>query len=254
MSDMKIMIASPTTWRANPYTINSYAYNLYWLGRAGYDVHAPMFFDESPLSEARNKAIYDPDRGLLQSDCTHVLTWDTDQVFYNNNMLTLLQIAEAMPEFEVLSGWYLATTGTGTPVVFKRSAKKELGNYNDFSEYSPYTLSELLNLKKTPSPFGSIVEVDGIGMGLCLMKREVFEKVAYPWFLEWSPSMKHDVHHFGEDLWFCDLCAKHDIPIHVALRAYVGHFGKQGFVVGYEDLQKHAEYEGIKEVEKIWTN
>ena len=248
MADMKIMIASPTTWRANPYTINSYAYNLYWLGRAGYDVTAPLFFDESPLSEARNKAIYDPDRGLLASDCTHLLTWDTDQVFYNNNMLVLLDTAKAMPELEVLSGWYLATTGTGTPVVFKRTSDKPLADFNEFSDFAPYSLTELFNLKKTPAPIGSVVKVGGIGMGLCLIKREVFEKIEYPWFLEWSPSMKQEAHHFGEDLWFCDKCEEVGIDINVALSAYVGHFGKQGFVVGYEDLKKHAEYEGLKDI------
>ena len=249
MSKMKIMIASPTTWRANPYTINSYAYNLYMLGRAGFDVMAPRFFDESPLSEARNKAIYDPEMGLLSTDCTHIMTWDTDQVFFDSNMYNLLKVAEHT-DLPVVSGWYLATTGTGTPVIFKRSKEKQLSNYDDFSYYSPYSLKEFFTgLRKTPTPFGNITQVDGIGMGLCVIKREVFEQIPYPWFLEWSPSMKRDSHHFGEDLWFCDKCAENNIPIHVADRAYVGHFGKQGYVVGIKDVQARAEYEGIKDIQ-----
>jgi len=242
--DMKIMIASPTTWQMNPYSLNSYAYNLYWLGRAGYDVQAPLFYDESPLSEARNAGIYDPDRGLLQSDCTHVLLWDTDQVFFNDNMLTVLEVAKTL-DLPVVSGWYFPTTMTGTPVVFKRTGNKKLANYNDFSEYVTYSLREMFELPKTPSPLGGIVKVDGIGMGLCVIRRDVFEKIPYPWFLEWHPAMNRDVHHFGEDLWFCDLCAKYDIPVHVALRAYVGHFGKQGFVVGHRELKKQGEIEGL---------
>lgn len=249
MSNMKIMIASPTTWQANPYTVNSYAYNLYMLGKAGFDIVEPKFFDDKPLSEARNKAINDPDKGLLASDCTHVMTWDTDQVFFNSNMVNLLKVAEHT-DLPVVSGWYMATTGTGTPVIFKRDKKKILGNTDDFSYYKPYKLSEFFfSLKKTPTPFGNITKVDGIGMGLCVIKREVFEQIEYPWFLEWSPNMRQDIHHFGEDLWFCDKCEEQDIPIHVADRVYVGHFAKQGFVVGIEDLQAKAELEGIKKVQ-----
>jgi hypothetical protein len=163
-------------------------------------------------------------------------------------MLTVIRAAEETG-FPVVSGWYFATTGKSTPVIFKRAKEKTLGNPNDFSYYSPYTLKEFFSLKKTPSPVGNLTEVDGIGMGLCLIRREVFEELEYPWFLEWSPIMRQDVHHFGEDLWFCDKCAKAGIPIHVADRAYVGHFGKQGFVVGIEDLQKRGKLEGIERIE-----
>jgi len=60
--------------------------------------------------------------------------------------------------------------------------------------------------------------------GACLMiKREVFEELKQPYFLEWSPIMPEDTHHFGEDLWFSDRVAEVGIPLYVNLSCFVGH-------------------------------
>jgi hypothetical protein len=48
---------------------------------------------------------------------------------------------------------------------------------------------------------GNFITVDVVGLGMCLCKREVFEKVPYPWFqwIEESPS---------EDFFFLEKAAK----------------------------------------------
>ena len=91
-------------------------------------------------------------------------------------------------------------------------------------------------------------EVDGIGMGFVIIEKEVFERLPYPWFLEWSPSMPktESLYRFGEDLWFSDLCKKYDIPIFVLFEGFVGHWAKTGYVVDETFWARKLQDEGFK--------
>ena len=168
-------------------------------------------------SVARNEMV----REFLESDATHLLSWDVDQVFYVDTMLRLLNANKP-----VVSSFYLARNPekVGTIVVFKRSDTENLCDYTHFNTYKPYSPKELFSLPRVENDgMEPLVQVDGVGMGCILFQREVFDNLRKPYFLEWSPVMPSDVHKFGEDIWFGDVLAEAGIPIYVNLACFVGH-------------------------------
>lgn len=240
----KIFIATPTKWGINPYTHLSFAHNLYTLGRrSDYEIMYPRMYDESPLDEARNVSVQE----FLDTDADWFVTYDADQVFPSGTFLRLLLAAEESKQ-QVVSAWYLGRKGTGTVIVFKRKDDTHLANIANFSEYQPYLIKELLHRPGINTSYGKLVLVDAIGFGLVIIKREVLEKMEYPYFLQWSPAMRGDKYHFGEDLWFCDKLAQLKIPLYVHLKSFIGHWAAQGYIIGDEHLISRAELEGFKDL------
>jgi hypothetical protein len=238
---IKIFIAHPTSRNVNPYTHNSLMYNLWELGKAGIDIDEPRAYDEYPLSRARNIGM----KEFLESDCTHIFWYDDDQIFTKGVLLRLLRADKP-----IVSGWYLTRKGNLGLVIFSRGKDKKLLNERDFNYYRPMSIKELYVRQDPSTPSLSIV--DGIGMGVVLMTREAVEKIrdsleptGKPMFLEWSPILSPDVHEFGEDLWFSDVCAYAEIPLYVHRGCFVGHWAAQGFIIGATHLQARMMQEGI---------
>jgi len=231
-----IFIASPNnTASNNPYVTNSLAYNTWLLGSRGIKILHPKTYDNHPISEGRNAIC----REFLESEATHLFMYDADSVLRPNTILVLLEDGR-----EVVSGYYLARKGTGALVVLKRTTVKPLCNINDFNYYRSYTLREFFNL---PREEKKLIRVDGTGMGAVLIKREVFEELEEPYFLEWSSHMPPDQHQFGEDLWFSEALAKAGIPIYVDLSQFIGHVG--WIVLGYEHLKRFMMSEGLIDIQ-----
>lgn len=67
------------------------------------------------------------------------------------------------------------------------------------------------------SPEGKtgIEEVDTIGMGVTLIKTEVFKKMPVPWFA--TPFDGKEMKHVGEDVYFCEMAR------HSGFKTYVDH-------------------------------
>ena len=76
-------------------------------------------------------------------------------------------------------------------------------------------------------PKNSLIKVDAIGLGACLIKREVMEKISEtlgdePFFKFSYPSRLKEI---GEDIYFCELAKKAGYEIYVDTRFAVGHVG-----------------------------
>lgn len=66
-----------------------------------------------------------------------------------------------------------------------------------------------------------IIEVEGVGMGCCLIKKEVFEKIDEPFFLEeWN--LPNPI---SEDLYFCRKARQAGFKIRVNTGLVIGHQG-----------------------------
>ena len=62
------------------------------------------------------------------------------------------------------------------------------------------------------------IQVSAIGLGFCLIKREVFERLPQPWFKWDTPSP-------SEDFWFCELLQQHGYEIRVLTDVKCSHIG-----------------------------
>ena len=123
-----------------------------------------------PIEEMRNSLV----RDAMQSNCTHIIMMDVDQVYPVDTVTKLLahklpvvgcQIHRRYPPFDPLM------------------LKGELGKYQTIKEWEP----------------DSLVEVDATGTGCLLFDMDVFRKMPAPWFR----SRKHNGKPVGEDIGFC---------------------------------------------------
>jgi GT2 family glycosyltransferase len=62
------------------------------------------------------------------------------------------------------------------------------------------------------------IKVDAIGLGFCLLKREVFERIPHPWF-KWDKPAP------SEDFYFCEQLIKYGYEIRVLTDVKCSHIG-----------------------------
>lgn len=241
----KIFIASPSSRPVNVYTYNSLMWNIHELGLAGIEIEEPRSYEEYPLSRARNEALYD--FYFVYRDCDLFFFWDDDTVFKKGD---LLRLVESCKKYPIVSGWYMARKGNLGLVVFGRHDEKELLNPSDFNYYYPLQAKDLLETRRVDEDHSL---VDGVGMGGVMMTREAVgelfsasEDSEKPIYAEWHPLMSEEVHEFGEDLWFSDMCAFAGLPIHVNTKCFFGHWAAQGFVIGKKHFGSMAMQQGYK--------
>ncbi len=123
------------------------------------------------VDQARNTIVR---RALAAApDVSHILMIDDDIVAEPRSLLQLL--AHDVP---VVGGLYFERLPPHRPVVYKRGSGHASG-YVPFEDFAPSGLQE----------------VDGIGGGFLLVRREVYEAIDPPWFANQFP--------VSEDVYFC---------------------------------------------------
>ncbi|GAI66965.1 unnamed protein product, partial [marine sediment metagenome] len=85
-----------------------------------------------------------------------------------------------------------------------------------------------------------LVKIGGAGAGFLLVKREVFEKIPYPWF---------SFERGGEDLYFCDKARRHGFEIWADMSVLLGHLrldpvGASQFLTQYQNTAEANEFLG----------
>ena len=145
---------------------------------------------------------------------THFLWLDDDHVF-NPDLAVYLARHE---DLDMISALYYGRT-QHLPVAY---VKDDSGD-----EHKHYPLIEAPN---------GLVQVDAVGFGALLMRRDVFERVPEPWFtLDWRA---------GEDIAFCVHAKKHGIKVWLDGSYALGHIGPPTIVTTetYKQyLEEHAE-------------
>lgn len=134
--------------------------------------HYFLTSNEIPLDAARNSLV--ANFLVKRPDATHLLFWDDDIIPQTDALLKLWSHNEA-----IVSGLYFRKGPPHEPLmsVKVRSPSGQEG-------FSPFLLWEE----------GKSYYVDGVGMGFCLIRRDVFQNVEYPWF---------EFGKYSEDYIFC---------------------------------------------------
>jgi GT2 family glycosyltransferase len=170
-------------------------------------IRQPDFLVSNKL--ARGVLNLDTERNLLaryaleDKTVTHILWLDTDTICESprdpNDALRMLLNCNV----PVVSGLYRSKKSKGEyPYAMWMKNPKE-DNYLPIAKWT-----------------GNWLKVDAIGMGFCLMKREVFEKIPPPWFVWDKPDG------VSEDFAFCRKLIDHEYEIRVFTDIRLSHAGE----------------------------
>lgn len=110
---------------------------------------------------------------MKYEDCSHLFFVDDDVIIPSNALISLLR-----REKDIIGGVYaLKNITPPQPLLFSESRGNGI-----VTEWNP----------------GDVIKVSGIGMGCCLISREVFKKIEPPWFRTDQDTKT------TEDIYFCD--------------------------------------------------
>lgn len=147
-------------------------------------------------------------RRALERKSDWVFFLDDDHSFPANILDVLLS-----RNVSVVASLYLQRSDPFLPIAF--AEKDEEG------QYWPLDLNAC--------PEHGLVTVVGAGTGGMLIKTEVFNQVADPWFIHTTQQ--------SEDLYFCDRLAEAGIQLYVDLDARLGHIGPVAIYPDFEEGQ-----------------
>ena len=147
------------------------------------------------------------------TDYDFIMWIDSDIIFQTNQIIQLLRHFHDKPSLEVVSGWYSMADGKSTTMVRKW----------DYEYYKKHASFEFTTNEEM-SKMTELVDCEYIGMGFMMMRRQVFEKLEYPWFYEPLQEINENVRDMcSEDVAFCKKLNRSGIKIWVDPKIRVGH-------------------------------
>jgi hypothetical protein len=159
----------------------------------------PIFIEGMEVGDAYNRAIELILGNKDLSQWKYLFTSEEDNTLPPDALLKLL---ESMDKYDAVSGLYW-TKGEGGQAMC----------YGDPSVYPK-------NFIPQPPPLDCVKEYNGLGMGCCLMKIEMFKKVPAPWF----KTVQNPAEGLGtQDLFFFAKAAGYGYKFSVDGRVKVGH-------------------------------
>ena len=131
---------------------------------------------------------------------THILWLDDDHVFNPDLAVYLARHGD----LDLVSALYFGRSGRHLPVVYVKDDNPD--------PYKHYPLIEV------PA---NLCEVDAIGFGACLMRRDVLDRLPEPYF---------KFNDCGEDIYFCVHAKQHGVRVWCDGSYMLGHIGEPGIV------------------------
>jgi hypothetical protein len=185
------------------------------------------------LAEA-GKETYMPEWSGKKEKFTHLLWLDDDHVFYPN-LACKLAAHLCSSDVDMVGALYVNRYnpdegGDCFCVAYVKDPEKDYDESKPEDRFSHYPIV-------LPEP--GLIEVDAIGFGAVLMKRDVLDRVPQPWFtLDWRG---------GEDITFCKRAKEQGIKICLDASTRMGHIGTAPLIT----YNNHIEYMEEHQDEKI---
>ena len=205
---MRILIAVPTFENIYPDTFKS----IYGLDPGDHEVMFD-FVRGYDVATARNKIAQE----AIDEGVDYVLMVDNDVVLPEDALLNLLDDPK-----DVCLGFYAHRDNdniyrgrTSVCKLYQPDGSK----YFNYPLESEYTAVELEAIKETGE---YKLQIHGGGMGCALIKTDVFRKLNYPWY-DWVNYADDNRGMLSEDLYFCEGCRHHHIPVYTDTRVGCGH-------------------------------
>ena len=205
---MRILIAVPTFESIYPDTFKS----IYGLDSCGHELLFD-FIRGYDVATARNKIA----QRAIDEKADYVLMVDNDVVIPENALEILTENLT-----DVCLGYYahrdadnLYRGNTSVCKLYQHDGKK-YKNYPLESEYSARELRDLWEAGQFQ------LQIHGGGMGCAFINVDVFRRLRYPWY-QWLIYADDQRGMLSEDLYFCEQCRSHHIPIYTDTRLSCGH-------------------------------
>jgi cellulose synthase/poly-beta-1,6-N-acetylglucosamine synthase-like glycosyltransferase len=146
-------------------------------------------------------------------DYDYILWIDSDIMFSINHIVTLINHFEQDSQKDVVSGWYSMIDGKNSTMV--QHMDDEFFKTNAFYQFT--SIEEMNKLDR-------LVSCDYVGMGFMMIKKNVFEKLKYPWFYDELTVINNNIKDMcSEDVAFCKKMRREGIKIWVDPKCRVGH-------------------------------
>jgi len=139
---------------------------------------------------------------MQESGAEYMFFLDSDVILPNDAVVRLLSHNQ-----DIISGVYHVRHNPITPAMWKESPEFP-GKYNPIVGYNE----------------GSLIDVDSIGMGCCLIHKRVFEKLEEPYF-KWSMDSNQE-NGVSEDFYFCKKAREAGFHIYVDTSIQCTHIAK----------------------------
>lgn len=189
---------------------------LIYSQKFGLKIHALAYTERTVVDWARNSladtfvSATDP---YEEKPYTHALWLDDDHIF-NPDLFVRLA---ALGDLDMVSAVYFQRTSPYHPVCYIKDDSE-----NEYRHWPLMVIPE------------DIIEVDAVGFGAVLMRREVLEGTPKPWFtLDWRA---------GEDVIFCKRAKDAGFRIWLAGDYKIGHLGKVPVVTAADSIRHQKEH------------
>lgn len=150
---------------------------------------------------------------MPERDIDYILMLDSDILFETRQVLRLLE-----HKLDFVSGYYVYA-GEETKPYESRLVAAGTWDEDFFRQHKHFPTLRLQDLQDK----SDLVQVDWLGLGFCVVKREVFQRIKYPWFASEKIRVGKIVDTTSEDVGFCRKLSKAGIPIWLDPQVKVGH-------------------------------
>lgn len=155
-----------------------------------------------------------PFRGQVPYD--YIMWIDSDIIFKTEDLIELLKMNK-----DIAAGWYVQSNGG---IMSNQSTVVENSNKQQLYEKGSNKYETIEDMSRRTEPF----KVDYCGFGWILIKKGVYEKIPYPWFVprviqlqKPDGTILEDV--CSEDISMCEDFRKYGFDIWVNPKVRVGH-------------------------------
>ncbi len=172
--------------------------------------------EHNPVSKSRNELV----ELAMKMDPDYILFLDTDNLVPTTALDNLIKVMEEK-DADLVTALYFQKAKPYLPVIRE------------------YKLGGFWNIENPE--LGTVIAIDGCGMGCCLINPRVFKKLEYPWFKFNYETWGRKRIHLSEDLWFCRNMLRAGMKLYCDASLISSHIGAIIDVFEYMSLFKVRE-------------